>query len=148
MARESSFKGIIGRGKIVQSDCFLLQPTTFMNSSGESVVRMRDYYNILEFRILVICDEVRLPFGKLRLSLQGSSGGHHGQASVIERLGTQHYPRLRIGVGAPASDELSEYVLTPFGDGQRLELPSLLEKAAVTVEDWIKKIGVVNTWEN
>jgi PTH1 family peptidyl-tRNA hydrolase len=139
MKKETSFKGVLGKGIIGSRDCLLLKPMTFMNHSGDAVVLVQRYYQVLPHNILVISDEVALPYGKLRLSEKGSCGGHRGLESVELRLGTQYYARLRIGVGDREEGDLADHVLGKFQGEELANLPTLIEQAAVAVETWVAK---------
>ena len=149
LKNESTLKGMLGKGKIGSAECFLLKPTTFMNLSGEAVVLVRQYYKVPVDQILVISDEVALPFGKMRLSEKGSNGGHRGLESVELMLGTQHYARLRIGVGDREVGELSDHVLGKFEGEQKTALSQLIEQAVIAVETWVaRKAAPVNNDNN
>jgi PTH1 family peptidyl-tRNA hydrolase len=139
MKKEASFKGVLGKGKIGSSGCWLLKPTTFMNHSGDAVVLVQRYTKVQISNILVVSDDVALPYGKLRLREEGSSGGHNGLESVETRLGTQYYARLRVGVGDREEGDLEDHVLGKFQGEEFSNLPSLIEQAAVAVEAWVAK---------
>jgi PTH1 family peptidyl-tRNA hydrolase len=110
----------------------LAQPTTFMNDSGSAVSSLIAYYHVPLSRVLVICDDIELPFGTLRLRPSGSSGGNNGLKSIIAVLGTQEFVRLRIGVGRGRGDPI-RHVLGEFPAEQAQLLPALLEKAGDAV---------------
>lgn len=112
------------RGK----DLVLVKPLLYMNESGvpvaEQLHRRPDDF-------LVVCDDFALPFGRLRLKPRGSEGGHNGLASIIHRLGTDQFPRLRVGIGVPpAGQDWADYVLEPFPPAEAEQLPGLLGRAA------------------
>lgn len=92
----------------------LIEPLTYMNRSGLAVGEAVERWEVRLGRLLVILDDVNLPLGRLRLRLKGSDGGHKGLASVIEALGSEEFPRLRLGIGRPADGDLITYVLSPF----------------------------------
>ncbi len=120
------------------NDVILLKPLTFMNSSGISVGEAVNYYKIDLSDILIIYDDMALPFGKLRLRAQGSAGGHNGLISILGALGDVHVPRLRIGIGkAPGS--MINYVLGHFGDDEREQLPEILSRAEKGINAWLEK---------
>jgi PTH1 family peptidyl-tRNA hydrolase len=139
MKKESSFKGILGKGKIGLSSCILFKPMTFMNNSGDAVVLVQQYYQVPPDDILVISDEVALPYGKLRLSEKGSSGGHRGLMSIEHSLCTQDYARLRIGIGDRQEGDLADHVLGKFRDEELAGLPPMVAQAASLVEEWVTK---------
>jgi PTH1 family peptidyl-tRNA hydrolase len=94
-------------------EILLVRPLTYMNLSGIALEAVRQDFEVLLQELLVVCDDASLPLGKIRLRKKGSSGGHKGLESIIEALGTQAFPRLRIGIGTPdAGESLEEYVLS------------------------------------
>ncbi len=116
----------------------LLKPLTYMNLSGKAVGEAAEYLNIPWKDVLVIYDDVALPFGKLRMRSSGSAGGHKGMLSILGRAKTAKVPRLRIGVGAaPDSQGIVSWVLGSFCDQERKDLPLLLDRSAEAVESWI-----------
>lgn len=114
----------------------LVRPTTFMNNSGIAVHELIDEYGIPVEKILIVMDDMDLPFGKLRMKLGGSSGGHRGLESVIYHLDTEDVPRLRIGIGRPEGSDEVKWVLSEFKDEKREELPGIIEEAKEAVEMW------------
>lgn len=118
---------------------FLLKPLTYMNNSGLAVEPLIQREGISPQRLLVIYDDLDLPAGRIRLRPRGSSGGHRGLASIISCLGTDNFPRLRIGIGRPAPGLMlpRDWVLAPI---QRDDVPTLrqgIERAADAVEAWM-----------
>lgn len=108
----------------------LIKPQTFMNQSGLAVARAVKYRNLRPQNLLVICDDLALPFGVLRLRPRGSDGGHRGLRSVIEHLGTTEIPRLRLGIGAPPpGTDPADYVLEGFNPREKEQLPEILDLA-------------------
>jgi PTH1 family peptidyl-tRNA hydrolase len=107
----------------------LALPLTYMNESGNAVSRLVEYYRIPIENLLIVADEIDLPFGTLRLRPEGSSSGNRGLQSVIGALGTDQFARLRVGVGRPERHAV-EHVLGTFDPGQRKVLPALIDKAA------------------
>ncbi|MFN9173383.1 MAG: aminoacyl-tRNA hydrolase [Synechocystis sp.] len=93
------FQGWFSEGSRGGQKCYLLKPKTYMNLSGQSVRAVLDWYKLEPEAVLVVYDDMDLPLGKLRLRLSGSAGGHNGMKSLISHLGTQHFPRLRLGIG-------------------------------------------------
>jgi PTH1 family peptidyl-tRNA hydrolase len=111
------------------------KPLTFMNRSGDSVAGLLRYYGLEPDALLVIVDEAALPFGRLRARARGSAGGHNGLKSVIERLGTTEFARLRLGVGrGDARRDLADHVLAMFEAGERAGLDELVTRAADAAE--------------
>lgn len=120
--------------RIVSPPLLLFKPSTFMNLSGRAVSRITRYHNASSGRLLVVCDDIDLPFGRLRLRTRGSAGGHRGLESVIQSLGTEDFSRLRIGVGRPeSSQDAPDFVLGRFTPAERAALPELIERAAAAV---------------
>ena len=111
------------------------KPLTFMNRSGDAVAALARYYDIEPADLLVVVDEVALPFGRLRARARGSAGGHNGLKSIVDRLGTQEFPRLRLGIGRGDSRiDLADHVLSTFESGERAELESFIARAADAAE--------------
>ena len=111
---------------------FLLKPQTYMNLSGRSVLQLSAYFNIPPQRIIVLFDDISLPPGRLRIRPDGSAGGHNGIKSIIAEVGSQAFPRVKIGVGAKAHPEqdLADWVLSGFSAKEEKDLTSALERAA------------------
>lgn len=134
VARTDS-KALVGLGSIRNLDVLLAKPQTFMNLSGASVKALADKYSIEIPKILVIYDELDLPWTGLRIRPKGSAGGHHGIEDVIKRLGTQDFPRIRLGIhpGHPVRNG-AEFVLSPVKKAQAQDLDELLDHAAAAAE--------------
>jgi peptidyl-tRNA hydrolase, PTH1 family len=127
----------------------LAKPLTYMNLSGGVVAGLSRYYDVPPGDVLVVVDEAALPFGKLRARARGSAGGHNGLKSVIERLGTTEFSRLRLGVGRGDSRrELADHVLSIFERSERAELEAFITRAADAAEMFVAEgIGkVMNTY--
>ncbi|GAB4133307.1 MAG: aminoacyl-tRNA hydrolase [Cyanobacteria bacterium J069] len=104
LSENKKFQGIFGEGSGPHRDKVrLLKPQTYMNLSGQSIRAVVDWYKLPPESVLVVYDDMDLPLGRLRLRLSGSAGGHNGMKSIISHLGTQNFPRLRIGIGKPKS---------------------------------------------
>jgi PTH1 family peptidyl-tRNA hydrolase len=131
-------RALIGQGVLGGKTILLAQPQTFMNLSGQSVKGLAEKYGLALERILVVFDDLDLPWGALRVRPGGSAGGHHGMEDVIRCLGAEEFPRLRLGIhpGHPVRDG-AKFVLAPFRSAQRQELDSLLDQAADAVESII-----------
>jgi peptidyl-tRNA hydrolase, PTH1 family len=113
----------------------LVKPTSFMNLSGAPVRLISSWYRTPPEEVLVVADDIDLPFGKLRMRQFGGHGGHNGLRSVIATIG-EGFPRLRIGVGRPRYDA-ADHVLTPFDAAERAALPAIVEAAANAVQIWL-----------
>lgn len=134
---------------VPQRRALLLAPQSYMNESGDPVLAVASYYRTQPADILVISDDMDLPFGKLRMRAQGGHGGHNGLRSIIEALGNG-FPRLRLGVGRPAFDAV-DHVLSRFDDTESKVLPTVVAAAADAVEVWLTSgseaaMQMVNRW--
>ena len=111
------FKGVFGEGFIEGKKVILLKPTTYMNLSGESIREVINFYKISNEEVIVIYDDISLEVGRLRIREKGSHGGHNGIKSIIANLGTDVFPRVKIGVGAPKGNLVS-HVLGKFSEDE------------------------------
>ena len=113
----------------------LAKPLTYMNRSGDAVAALARYYDIAPQDALIVVDEAALPFTRLRARARGSAGGHNGLKSVIERLGSTEFPRLRLGVGrGDGRRDLADHVLAKFEGGERADLETFITRAADAAE--------------
>lgn len=129
------FKAIIGRGCIEDNKVILAQPQTFMNNSGEAVGLLVNYFKIPLDKIIIIHDDLDLPTGKIRIRLNGSSGGHKGLRSIINTLGSEEISRIRIGIGRPTDRvEVIDYVLDYFEPEEEEEITKSISLAAAAVK--------------
>ncbi|MBE6959791.1 MAG: aminoacyl-tRNA hydrolase [Ruminococcaceae bacterium] len=126
------FQGLYGQVNYNGGKLFLLKPQTYMNLSGRSVLALSAYFNIPPQRVIVLFDDISLEPGRLRIRSDGSAGGHNGIKSLIGELGSQEFPRVKIGVGAKAHPEqdLADWVLSGFSASEEKALASALERAA------------------
>ncbi len=129
---KSKFQGLYGQTVYNGKKLFLLKPLTFMNLSGRSVLQLSAYFSIPPQRIIILFDDISLPPGRIRVRGDGSAGGHNGIKSIIQELGCQEFPRVKIGVGAKAHPEqdLADWVLSSFSQAEEKELTTALENAA------------------
>ena len=129
---KAKFQGLYGQTVVGGNKIYLLKPQTYMNLSGGSVLQLSAYYNIPPQRIIVLFDDISLPPGRLRVRADGSAGGHNGIKSIISELGSQDFPRVKIGVGAkPEPDrDLADWVLSSFSAAEEKSLTKALENAA------------------
>ena len=128
---EKKHKGLCGKAVIGGQKCILLKPQTYMNSSGESIRAAADYFKIAPEDIIVIYDDISLAPGQLRVRAKGSAGGHNGIKSIIAHLGTQEFPRVRVGVGEkPSRMDLADYVLGHFSAEDRKIMAEAVKEAA------------------
>ena len=126
----------------------LAKPLTFMNRSGDAVAALSRYYDVDPVDLLVVLDDIDIPFGRLRARPYGSAGTHNGLRSVVERLGTQ-FPRLRVGVGrGDARRDLADHVLAKFEPAEREQLESIITRAADAAEMFAAEgiVKVMNTY--
>ena len=125
------FQGLYCQTNYNGKKLFLLKPQTYMNLSGRSVLQLSAYFNIPPQRIIVLFDDISLEPGRLRVRADGSAGGHNGIKSIIAEIGSQDFPRVKIGVGAKSHPEqdLAEYVLSAFSASEEKALSSALELA-------------------
>lgn len=134
------FQGDLYEATMAGQRVLLLLPLTYMNGSGASVLAASDFYKIEHSDILIICDDLALPLGKLRFRAKGSSGGQKGLEDVIRRLGTDEIPRLRIGIGAPpAGRDVPGYVLGRFTPNELAAAEQSVLRAAESAEAWVEK---------
>jgi PTH1 family peptidyl-tRNA hydrolase len=125
---------LLGTGRLDHDRIGLAQPATYMNESGRAVAFLQDHLNLEPKELLVICDDVNLPLGKIRLRRGGSDGGHRGLASVIATLASTEFPRLRLGVGMPPEGEdLVDYVLQECEPEEQPLVAEMIEGAADAV---------------
>jgi len=121
--------------KFGEPPVMLAKPLTFVNRSGDAVAALMRYYGIAIGDLLVVIDEIALPFGRLRARARGSAGGHNGLKSCIERLGTTEFPRLRLGVGrGDARRDLADHVLSKFEADEQSALGEFISRAADAAE--------------
>lgn len=133
------FQGLIGRVEAAGRSVLLLKPATYMNASGRSVAAVWRFYKLASSDLLVIYDDLDLPVGQLRLRAAGSPGGHKGMSDVIQHLGTDQIPRLRIGIGRVHPAAAVEYVLSSFDPDQRAAIQAALGPAAEAAECWLRE---------
>jgi PTH1 family peptidyl-tRNA hydrolase len=117
----------------------VLRPLTFMNKSGESLRACADFFSTCPEDILVIHDELELPFGEIQIKMGGGLGGHNGLKSIKQHLGTSDFYRLRFGIGRPRRGSVSDFVLSRFSKEEEAELPDLLLKGVQVLEEFIRK---------
>ncbi len=129
--------GELAQGNIGETKVVLLLPMTYMNTSGNATRLFSDYFKLAPDKLLVVCDDIYLPFGKMRLREKGSAGGHNGLKSIESHLGTLEYSRLRLGIGEEFDGDLAEHVLSKFTEEEQKKLPEFLEGAVETIYHWI-----------
>ena len=133
------FKALTQTVDISGKKVLLMKPQTYMNLSGDAIVQAANFYKVPPERVIVVSDETALPIGKLRIRRGGSAGGHNGLKSVIARLGTDQFPRIRLGVGdKPHPDyDMADWVLSAFKGQDAADMELVAKKAADAVECYI-----------
>jgi PTH1 family peptidyl-tRNA hydrolase len=140
-APKSRFKSLVTEISIGSEKVILLKPQTYMNLSGDAVRLMGTWYKLYADEILVVLDELDLPFGTLRVRERGSAGGHNGLTSVIQQLGTNEFPRLRVGIGRGRSSATAQ-VLSKFSNQEQQELPFVIDNAVDACQIWVTEGAV------
>lgn len=133
-------KSMVGEGKKGPERIVLAKPLTYMNNSGEAVVELINWYKIDPAEsLVVVCDDVDLPTGEIRIRPNGGAGTHNGMRSILYLTGTEDFPRIRVGIGKPAPEwDLAAYVLSVFSDEEKEIIKSALENAADAAEIILK----------
>lgn len=133
------FKALTQTADIGGKKVLLMKPQTYMNLSGDAIVQAANFYKVPPERVIVVSDETALPIGRLRIRRGGSAGGHNGLKSVIARLGTDQFPRIRLGVGdKPHPDyDMADWVLSAFKGQDAADMELVAERAADAVESYI-----------
>jgi len=133
------FSGIYGEGRRDGLSLHLLKPQTYMNLSGRSVAEAVRFFRLSLQQVIVIHDEVDLPFGQIRVKAGGGHGGHNGLRSLIQELAGADFIRIRFGIGRPPGDDTAAYVLSPFSREEQLHLPRLLDIGARIVRSVVEE---------
>ncbi len=145
--RHKKARARVAEGQIRGRPVLLAKPQTFMNLSGRSVRRLSHEREIPPDRVLVVCDDLDLPLGRLRIRSKGGSGGQKGLRSIIDSLDSQDFARLRVGIGRPSGGvDPTEYVLQPFADEEKILLAETVHRAVEAVESWLAD-GIVVTMD-
>ena len=134
------FKALTNTARLGGAQALLMKPVTYMNLSGEAVRQAADFYKVPPEHVLVVSDDVSLPVGRLRIRRGGSAGGHNGLKSIIQQLGTDQFPRLKVGVGEkPHPDyDLADWVLGKFTGEDKKAIDAAVKRAADAVECYIQ----------
>jgi PTH1 family peptidyl-tRNA hydrolase len=145
---KSKFKGLYTEASIKGDKFYALKPQTFMNLSGESLQPMAAFFKVAPQHILVIHDELDIPFGQVHFKMGGGLAGHNGLKSIAASLGTDQFARMRIGIGRPVHGDVANWVLSPFGKEESEQLPLLLQKLhdpmLSAMVDGLGKVGTYN----
>jgi len=136
---KKKYKGLLGKGSLEGENVTLFMPQTYMNLSGDAVGTIVKRNNVKVEDMLVICDDVDLELGYLRLRKNGQSGGQKGLKSIMEALGTSEFARLRVGIGKGRKErDLANFVLRPFEKAERAPLKDMMNTATACMAMWIK----------
>jgi PTH1 family peptidyl-tRNA hydrolase len=136
--RSSKFEAQLAEILIDNHRVLLAAPQTFMNLSGRSVKALITFYRIPATDLIVVCDDMNLPTGKIRLRASGSAGGQKGLQNTIDQLGTNEFPRLRIGIDRPPEGHsATNYVLQRFGKSEREVIDAAVEQSVRAIETWV-----------
>ena len=130
---KAKWQGLYGTAQVGQHKVVLLKPLTYMNLSGQSIAPAANFYKIPADHVIVISDDISLPLGKLRVRGSGSAGGHNGLKNIIAHLGTDAFPRVKVGVGAPEHD-IVDWVIGPFTANERKVIDGVLDRALGAAE--------------
>ncbi|MHC5059085.1 MAG: aminoacyl-tRNA hydrolase [Planctomycetota bacterium] len=133
--RKMGFEFAGARARLGGEEAVLVKTWTYVNKTGNVVPELRKKYEVTDEGLLVVCDDFALPLGSLRMRPGGSSGGHNGLRSLIEALGTEQFPRLRVGIGSPRSDAV-DHVLAKFSKAEREVVDRTIADALEAVECW------------
>ena len=140
LKKEKGIKALSGRGKIGSSGIVLAMPLTFMNLSGEAVKLLLKRYKLEVTDLLVVCDDLDLEFGRLKIRSQGSSAGHRGIRSIIDSLESDQFSRLRVGIGRPKNDsDNRDFVLSRFNRREKKDIPAIINKSALCCRVWAEE---------
>ena len=127
------YKALVGEGTIGTEKVILVKPQTYMNLSGETVMRICNYYQIPMDNLIVIYDDVDTDFAKLRIRRKGSAGTHNGMRSIISLIQKDDFPRVRIGIGRSTHMQLADFVLQRFSKDEMIEIKETIDRAAQAV---------------
>ncbi|KXG76569.1 aminoacyl-tRNA hydrolase [Thermotalea metallivorans] len=133
------FKALMGEGLIAGQKAMLVKPQTYMNLSGHTVLEIQNFYKLDPEQLIVIYDDIDLEVGKLRIRGKGSAGTHNGMRSIVYEIQTDHFTRVRIGIGRPQRGDLGDYVLGKFSKEDRELIDMTIQRAAEAVEAMLGK---------
>ena len=138
--QRSRFKALTDSVRVGGQNVLLMKPQTYMNLSGDAVGQAVRFYKLPAERVIVVSDDVSLPTGKLRVRTKGSAGGHNGLKSIIAALGTEAFPRVKVGVGAPSHPDydMADWVLSVFRDQDAADIDAAVRRAWEAVDSYIR----------
>ncbi len=135
---KDKFSGMYGKGRISGEDVIIVKPTTFMNNSGECLIQISKFFKVEPKNIITVYDDIDIPKGTVRVREKGSAGTHNGMRSIIRHLGTQEFPRVRIGTGpVPEHFDLVDYVLSEVPEGDRKQIGEAFVMACEAIEKMV-----------
>jgi len=135
--RSGRFLSSSARMVFRSQDVLFVKPDTFMNRSGMAVSKLIKEKKLSLSRLLVVCDDFNIPLGKIRIRQKGSDGGHNGLASIIDEVGSNAFPRLRMGIGSQSDIEAADYVLSPFLSEEMLDVDEMVERSCQAIFDFM-----------
>lgn len=138
LKKERGIRALSTRAKVEGSDVILALPLTYMNLSGEAVLPLLNRYGSGAADLLVVCDDLDLEFGRIKIRSGGSSAGHRGIQSIIDSLGGNEFSRVRVGIGRPATDA-ADYVLSHFNRNEKAALSAMINRAQECCLSWISQ---------
>lgn len=131
--KDKKFSGLLGEGELAGQKVILVKPQTYMNLSGECVQQVLHFYKLPPEKLIVLCDDVDLPVGSLRIRAKGSAGTHNGLKNIIACIHSENFPRIRMGCGQDVSLQLRDYVLKKPSKAEMMELRQVYDQAAQAV---------------
>jgi PTH1 family peptidyl-tRNA hydrolase len=134
LKEDPKFLGRVAKGEREGVMTYLLLPETYMNESGQAVRAIVQFYKLLAADLIVVYDDIALEFGSIRVKPRGSSGGHNGLKSIEQALGSDYYPRVRLGIGDEREGRLADHVLSPFTDEEQKTLSEFIDQAVKVVK--------------
>ncbi len=137
LSKDGKAKSEFAKGQIEGKPVLLLLPMTYMNLSGEAVVKVVKFFKIPLEQVLVVFDDADMPLGKMRIRSEGGSGGHNGIKSLMQCLGSGAFARLRVGIGRDAGRDLADYVLEKFKSDEEPLLEQVLEIGCTAIDHWL-----------
>jgi peptidyl-tRNA hydrolase, PTH1 family len=142
---QSKHKALYGEGEIKDCEVMIAKPMTYMNNSGQAAKLIVSALGISPKQVLVIHDDIDIPLGKIKIKTKGGDAGQLGVRSITEKFGTDHYYRIRLGVGRPTDPEdIVDYVLTPFVEAENQLLNEVIEEAVLRVEETLVEMKKCN----
>jgi PTH1 family peptidyl-tRNA hydrolase len=134
---EKGVEAVVAKGMIGEQSVTLAVPKVYMNESGRSVSRLLRYVGVEAKDLMVVIDDIETPWGHVKRAFAGGTRGHNGLRSIQGLLGTMAFSQMRVGVGRPESGSVADYVLRRFSAEEMAELPSIIERSLVMIEEWL-----------